>query len=184
MDIKQNTYSVYQTLREPVYLTITILTTLISIIFISAIQNLNLAISSITYDGLTASDRLDLFTDILPIFGKHQMIYEIGIILISILLGINIAMMIKTYNSGKYENFWSSATTGVASFLGIVSVSCVACGVVALGGILSLFGATGILLAMPYQGQELLIPAIILLIISIYLNGRLFNESNEGVCRL
>lgn len=86
-----------------------------------------------------------------------------------LLLGVNVALLI--YYVRRQQNSYVDKTAHVASLGGLVSallgIGCAACGSIILSAILSLLGASSLLLLLPFHGAEFAVFGIGLLIFSI-----------------
>lgn len=98
-----------------------------------------------------------------------------GIILLSLLIGILITLLIyriKIVSADLKGNIF--AVIGI--FLGILAPGCAACGI----GLIAALGLSSALLALPFQGKEIISIAIILVIFSIIkVTGKLYNPVCE-----
>lgn len=104
-----------------------------------------------------------------------------GTLLLSIgmLFGVQSALLlyyIRRRRSGVRLQF----RTGAASLGGVVAalfgVGCAACGSVIATALLGLFGATGILLLLPFHGQEFMLLGIVALLWSILYLAKHIND--------
>ncbi len=94
------------------------------------------------------------------------------LITISILLGITIAVMaFKIHSNGKVKGNLSKTGT-FGAVLGVAVPVCVPCGI----GVLSLLGLGSVIAFLPYQGTELGILSIVLLIYAIISLGSSISE--------
>lgn len=109
---------------------------------------------------------LSLYGSLLTNFTVFSALY---LILISILFGINIALL--TFYIRRRQEKSHNTTAHLASVGGMISavlgIGCAACGSVVLTAVLSLFGASGLLLLLPFHGVEFGVFGLILLLISI-----------------
>lgn len=83
-------------------------------------------------------------------------------ILISLLFGINIAMLAYNFNF----RYGSASIGGMIS--GLFGVGCVSCGSV----LMPILGISGVALILPLRGQEFNIFAIFMLFLSLYLTSK------------
>ena len=100
---------------------------------------------------------------------------RIILITISILLGITITMMtFKIHSNGRVKgNISKTGTFGAV--LGIAAPVCIPCGI----GILSVLGLGSVLTFLPFQGTEIGILSIILLLFAIISLGSSINECSH-----
>lgn len=90
-------------------------------------------------------------------------------VLISVLFGINVAMLAYHFNF----RYGGAGIAGMVS--GLFGVGCFSCGSV----LLPLFGLSGAALVLPFHGQEFNVVAIALLLVSIYLTS---NKISRKTC--
>lgn len=94
-------------------------------------------------------------------------------IILGILIGILISLLtyrFKTIDSKEMKKVGFFGTVGI--FLGVAAPGCAACGV----GLLSLIGLTSVLTILPFQGREINIIAIAIIVFSIIkISGKLYN---------
>jgi len=87
--------------------------------------------------------------------------------LTAILIGINMA--VATYHVREHRlsvGQGSGSLGGVV--LGTLGAGCAACGSAVLAGLLSVVGASGLLLALPLDGLEFSVLAVFVLVLSLY----------------
>jgi hypothetical protein len=88
----------------------------------------------------------------------------------SVLFGVNIALF--TYYIRRRQSLQSSTGVQVAGIAGLVSslfgIGCAACGSVIVTGLLGLFGASSLLLLLPFHGAEFGLLGLGLFVISIH----------------
>ncbi len=95
-----------------------------------------------------------------------------SIIVLSILVGTFVSLLTYRYSIVKYPQVKQLGLLGGAGmFLGVVAPGCAACGL----GILGFLGFSSILVALPFRGNEIIVIAMVLLVISIFtLSARLY----------
>ncbi len=103
-------------------------------------------------------------------------------IAISVLFGMNAAMLVFLLRRRISDVQQSGIAT---SFLGVTSgalgIGCAACGSFLLTTVLSIFGASGILIFLPLGGAEFGVLGVILLSLSLYLTAK--QIQNPAVCK-
>jgi predicted membrane-bound spermidine synthase len=90
-------------------------------------------------------------------------------IVISLLVGVNIALMLYLYRrqkAGLSRN--GIAVSTFVTIIGMFGIGCAACGSLILTGLLSVVGGVGVLTLFPFQGQELGIVGVIVLLYATY----------------
>lgn len=99
-------------------------------------------------------------------------------ITIAVLFGMNIALL-AYYIARTRNGIRGVGRTGAAGVGGLVSgifgIGCAACGTFILTSILALFGASGLLVVLPFGGEEFGLIGVLLLMYSIYLLAKKIN---------
>lgn len=92
------------------------------------------------------------------------------IIITGILLGLIVSMTWYAWRKKRAQGSWKRlfASTGTGTLAAVLGIGCIACGPLLVGTILAAFGATGLLLLLPFHGAELGFVAILLLVYSIH----------------
>lgn len=89
------------------------------------------------------------------------------LLVVAALVGVDVAML--TYHLREHELGAGEGAAGTAgAVLGALGAGCGACGAVLLTGVLSLFGAAGVLTLLPLEGLELTLAAVVVLVLSVY----------------
>lgn len=92
------------------------------------------------------------------------------VVLVSILFGMQVALLVyyirRVRISAKLGGVGASGLGGLIS--GMLGVGCAACGTFILTSLLALFGISGLLLLLPFGGEEFVFLGIGLLLYSIY----------------
>jgi hypothetical protein len=100
-------------------------------------------------------------------------------IAIAILFGINIALLtyyIRTVRSDLRGVSRTGATSIGGLVFGVFGIGCAACGTFILTSVLALFGASGILIFLPFGGEEFGFIGVGLLVYSIYVMAKKMEE--------
>lgn len=103
------------------------------------------------------------------LFSNFTLIAAFNTVIISVLLGINIALLvyyIRRRQAGS-RNTSGNAFGLTGAVAGVFGLGCAACGSVILTAFLTWFGLGGLLLLLPFHGAEFGILAIVLLGASI-----------------
>ena len=155
-------------------------------VFIFAVwfPNIPLIVKIMGHPGITFSQKINLPISLIGSIKTNFTLFSASYtILIAVFFGINIAMIFYFLKHRISKLKKKGITT---SFLGIVSgvigMGCAACGSLLITSILSLFGASWILLFLPLAGGEFAILSVILLGISIYMTSK--QIENSVVCRV
>lgn len=103
----------------------------------------------------------------------NHTLYSAGVtVFIALLSGINIALLV--YYTKRVQRVTAAfrhvyATSYLGILAGFLGVGCVACGSVILTAVLATLGAGGLLLALPFNGAEVGMVALVILLASNYL---------------
>lgn len=100
-------------------------------------------------------------------------------IAIAILFGINIALLAYYIRRarGGVRGVGSTGAAGIGGLVsGIFGIGCAACGTFIFTSVLALFGATGLLVFLPFGGEEFGFLGVALLMYSIYLLAKKIND--------
>ena len=118
--------------------------------------------------GVSVGERLHFLFDLFPFVGPAYGPVRAGLLVaVSALIGLNIALV--GYQIAELGLVGREGVLGAFAFLlGTVGAGCAACGSAVLVGILSLFGITGALTFLPFEGMEFLILSILGLVLSIF----------------
>ncbi len=96
-------------------------------------------------------------------------------IIIAIFFALSITMLVYIFEKQKESAKESTPTTFVGVFFGAIASGCPVCG----SWLLSIFGIAGSLAIFPFQGLEIKILAILLLIFSVYQSSNII----LGICK-
>lgn len=85
----------------------------------------------------------------------------------AVLVGVNLALV--TYHLREHQVSLRGGSGGAGGVvLGTFGAGCASCGSALLAGVLSLFGASGLLAVLPLDGLEFALLSVVLLVLSIY----------------
>lgn len=137
--------------------------------------------ASLVQDAIFGDHTLEYTRDILfaLLFGMGTAMSGVSIFLlftIALLTGANVSLLVERIRSACVSKKMQ-ATVGGSSLLGIVGGGCAGCGL----PVLALPGISGAMAYLPFQGIELSIVAIILLIVSLF---SLMKSRSGEVCEL
>jgi len=155
-------------LSIPGYAAIAVLTAWLSLTLFALSQNLQLVRDFIIGGQLPLTDRLVLISEQYPFIGtNYSAVDGVALLVVTALVGANLALVV--YHLREHD---LSASGGggslVGVILGVIGAGCAACGSVILIGILSLFGVSGLILLLPFDGLELSMLAVVALLLSTY----------------
>ncbi len=150
---------------------------IITFIFAVLLYSLNVIIASWRslfsfYNSAGFSQALQLFLDLF--FGMYKTVKFssfVSLVIISVLFGILLSLLLYKKNLGMNDKKLG-AMGFFGFFLGIFAPGCMACGF----GVISALGlSAGIVSLFPYEGLELSILAIIILILAIFHTTKALN---------
>lgn len=152
----------------PSYAAVGLLAAWASLTLFTLSQNPTLTRDLIVGGSLPLADRLVLLTEQYPFVGtNYSLVDGVALLVVVTLTGINLALVV--YHLREHELSLSGgggSVVGVA--LGMAGAGCAACGSALLIGVLSLFGASGLVVLLPLEGLELSIFAVVALLLSTY----------------
>ncbi|MEF8854660.1 MAG: hypothetical protein V5A24_04085 [Haloarculaceae archaeon] len=151
----------------PRYALLGVLMTGVAISLIAFSQNLSL-VSFALQGSLALGDRFDVLLGLYPFLGtSFTVLTSVVLLLVAILVGADIALVV--YHLREHELRAAESSGSVAGvFLGVLGAGCAACGSAILVGVLSLFGAAGLVTALPLEGLEFALLAVLVLLLSLY----------------
>jgi len=166
---------------HPQYLLLGVAVSFVVFTFAVWLPNTKLILALLTSDIGSFWDRLSvvfsLYGSIATNFTVISASYTIAI---AILFGINIALLtyyIRTVHGGL-GGIRRTGAAGIGGLvIGIFGIGCAACGTFILTSALALFGASGILIFLPFGGEELGFLGVGLLVYSIYAIAKKIGES-------
>ncbi|WP_101294721.1 hypothetical protein [Halegenticoccus soli] len=131
-------------------------------------QNAGLLFNVVLNGSVPLGARLELLVNLYPIVGTaFGPLAEALLLATAALLGVNVAMLASHLRRERVAvRDGSGSAAGV--LLGTLGAGCAACGSAILSGVLSLFGAAGILTALPLEGAEFAVAALVALLLSTY----------------
>lgn len=166
-----------KTFRNPAYIVISLITT----IFISGFIIWSLNFDLVRYIAFEAPLSLlekfeffwDVHTSIFTTYGSSQ---ASGILIFSILFGINIALIVKLIKMGGFKSIpKKSGSAGL--LLAVLGGGCIACGTSILAPLLATLGATTTAAATEISNYFNWIGSVLILY-SIYKLGYVINNNN------
>ena len=155
-------------LSIPAYAVFALFAAWLSLTLFALSQNLALTADLIVGGSLPLADRLVLVVEQYPFVGTtYGVVDGIALLVVVTLVGSNLALV--AYHVREHD--LSAAGSGgslLGVALGVLGAGCAACGSAILLGVLSLFGASGLVVLLPLGGLELSLLAVIALLLSTY----------------
>lgn len=164
------------------YITLAFFVALV-ILFVSIwLPSRHILIYFFTSGNFDLGDKMELIASSLDFFRLNfTFSSKIITIILSILAGINIAMLV--YFIKKRLALRRAAGAGVLSILGgFLGIGCVSCGSVILSSIFGLTATASFIGVLPLKGLELGLLGILILLLSIYILARKIR--NHVVCEV
>lgn len=155
-------------LSIPAYAVGSVIVSWLSLTLFTLSQNPTLTSDLIIGGSLPLADRLILITEQYPFVGTNYSVVDgLAVLVVVALTGINLSLV--AYHVREHDlSVSSGGGSMVGVVLGVAGAGCAACGSAVLIGILSLFGASGAVLLLPFGGLEISILAVVALILSTY----------------
>ena len=168
--------------QKPKYLLLAFGTSLVMFAFAVWLLNIPLIIKVMGHSEISFRDKFDLPVSLLGgIVTNFTLLSASSTILIAVLFGVNVAMIVFFLKRKIIEVKQGGIITGFFGITsGIIGMGCAACGSFLLTSILSLVGASSVLLFLPLGGGEFGILGVVLLTISIHLIAK--QIQNPAVC--
>lgn len=155
-------------LSIPVYAALAVLVCLGTLTAIVVSQNGSLVADLVIGGSLPLSNRLTVFTQQYPFVGPgFTTAAGLAVLVVSGLTGTNVSLV--TYHLREHDLSASGGgASAVGMALGVLGAGCAACGSALVVGVLSLAGASGLVLLLPFEGLEVSFLAIVALALSTY----------------
>jgi hypothetical protein len=155
-------------LSLPRYAAVAVVAALVALSAFVLSQNLALVGDVVVGGDLPISARLRVLFALYPFLRtSYAPLTGVALLLVSALAGVNLAMVayhVREHGLRAQEGGWSAA----GLVLGTLGTGCAACGSAVLAGVLSLVGGSGLLLALPLEGVEFSLLALVALVLSTY----------------
>lgn len=168
--------SLYDVFRSPKYVSVTLISAAAVLIFYIWLPNLGLIRDTIFSGDLTFLEKLNfLWNSLGAISTNFSFLSATLTILVSVLLGLNIALMVSYFK--KRFAFQKASGVGVAGMLtGLIGVGCASCGSIILSAFIGV-GATATFTGiLPLKGQEFSLLSIIILVGALYITAKMTAE--------
>lgn len=161
--------TVREVLSRPRYVAVGVVATVIVLTVFVVSQNWQIVLDIVVFGtGITLVERLRFLSDLYPFLGPAYTPVHGGLLVaVAALLGVNVSM--AGYHVAELGLVAREGVAGTIAFLlGTVGAGCAACGSAVLVGVLSLFGITGALALLPFEGLEFLLLALVAIVLSIF----------------
>jgi hypothetical protein len=144
---------------------------LVALVTLSAFvlsQNLALVGDVVVGGSLPLAARFRVLAELYPFVGtSYSLLSGTALVVVAALTGVDLAMVAyHVREHGLSAEGSGGSAAGVV--LGALGAGCAACGSAVLAGVLSLVGASGLALLLPFDGVEFAVLASVALVLSMY----------------
>lgn len=155
-------------LSIPWYAVLTLIYGVVALSVFVFARNLSILQQIILFGNVPVTARLRILAEMYPGLGTaYTPEQTLLLVTTAALVGVNLTLV--TYHLLEHRVSLRGGSGGVGGVvLGTLGAGCASCGSALLVGILSLFGASGVLAALPLDGLEFTLFALVLLVLSIY----------------
>jgi hypothetical protein len=131
-------------------------------------RNLAILLQIVLGSSLPWVSRATVLVELYPIIGTAYTTLQGTVLgLTAALIGINLA--VATYHVREHRLSVGQGSGSLGGIvLGTLGAGCAACGSAMLAGLLSVAGASGLLLALPLDGLEFSVLAVVMLLLSLF----------------
>lgn len=152
----------------PTYGAVALAVTAVALTVAVAVQNWALVSDVVLGSGFTVGARLGVLFGLYPFVGTaYTSVQGVLVVAATALLGVDLALL--AYQLREHGVGGKESAGGVGgAVLASLGAGCAACGTAVLAGILSAFGAAGLLTLLPLDGLEFAVVAIAMLLVSIH----------------
>lgn len=131
-------------------------------------RNLALVRQVVLGSDLPAENRVAVLLELYPFVGTAYTALQSTVLLVTAIL-VGVDLTVATYHFREHGLSVGSGSGSVGGIvLGTLGAGCAACGSAILAGVLSVVGASGLLLALPLDGLEFSVIALFVLLLSLY----------------
>lgn len=165
--------TVREVLSRPRYAALGVVVAAVALTVFVVSQNRQIVLDIVVFGtDIPLAERVRFMSDLYPFLGPAYGSVHGGLLVaVAALLGVNVSMV--GYHIAELGLVAREGVTGAIAFLfGTVGAGCAACGSAVLVGVLSLFGVTGALTLLPFEGLEFLALALFAIAISIFTLAR------------
>jgi len=155
-------------LGGPAYAAVALVAAVASLSLFVLSQNLRLVADVVVGGALPLGNRLVVLAELYPFVGSsYGPLQGLVLLLVAGAVGVDLAMVAyHVREHGLSAEGGGGGALGV--LLGALGAGCAACGSAVLVGLLSLVGAGGLVLLLPFEGLELSALALVALGLSMY----------------
>jgi len=168
--------------RSPKYLAVALISAAIVLAFSIWLPNLGLIWDTTISSNLTLFEKISFLWNSLGAISTNFSVLSATLtILVSMLLGLNIALMVSYFI--KRIAFQKASGVGVAGMLaGLIGVGCASCGSLILSAFIGVGATAAFTGFLPLQGQEFSLLSIAILVAALYITAK--KVADPLVCKV
>lgn len=168
--------ALYAVFLSPMYITIALAAAAAVLAFSIWLPNLGLIWSTVISESMSFSAKLSFLWNSLGALGTNFSTLSATLtVLVSILLGLNIALMVSYFR--KRLAFQKASGVGIAGMLaGLLGVGCASCGSIVLSAFIGVGATAAFTATLPLAGQEFSLLAIAILSGTLYVTAKKSTE--------
>lgn len=156
--------------KKPQYITIAAIVSVAVFVFSTWLQNLKL-LGFVLGSSASISTKTSLLASMVGSIATNFTVFSASYtVAIAVLFGINIALVV--YFFVRRKDFFQQSRAAGGSIFGLVAgmlgVGCAACGTLVIAPLLALVGAAGLVIYLPFGGEEFGLIGVVVLMVSIY----------------
>lgn len=170
--------------RKPMYILLALITSSAVFAFAVWLPNISLIVKVMGQPGISLARKLDLPISLLgSIVTNFTLLSASYTIAIAVLFGMNVSIIVYFLRRRVNDVRQAGMATGLFGITsGVIGMGCAACGSFLLTSLLSLVGASGILVFLPLNGGEFGIFGVALLGTSLYMTAK--KIQNPAICKI
>ena len=155
-------------LGHPTYAVFAIVVALLAAVGMSVTGNLRFVLRVLLSNNLGIGFKFEFLIVMLPFVGtQFDAVHGLAIYAIAALTGTNVALL--AYHLFEHEvSIEGSGGSAAGVVFGTLGAGCAACGPGILAGIVGIVGGAGLLAALPFEGLEFSMLAVVVLVLSMY----------------
>jgi hypothetical protein len=151
-------------MRKPVYSVFALSVAFVAVTVFVLPGNVPLVTDIVVFGNAPLSQRLGVLLDLYPFFGQE---FGTSVLLVAagLLVGVNISVLVRGYREGSVGGAGGSAA---GTTLATIGAGCAACGSALLAAFFSTTAVAGTLALLPFDGTEILVASLVVLLLSTY----------------
>lgn len=171
---------------RPSYVALAILVAVVVMALALWLPNLGLLRQIMFASAAPVASKIGIALGLLGAIGtNYTVLSAMALAAAALLFGANVALLV--FGTRARHSMLTTQGSGlVVSLSGVttslVGIGCAACGSLVLAPVLSFLGAGGLLAALPWAGEEFVVPGLGLLLLSVFLTAR--GLASSGACPL